>query len=321
MLRCKLDQPIQKDWEKKREREREREREINKTYKGRIHAKNLEMLTGPCYLFEAYCNPITEYLLKVFLLSSCSAKFAATETHRERDTHTHKHTQRGRDCGCWNPKGVGDKTVEWRKECLLRVAIPPEEGDGRDKRKQYQGDGNPTLLACCLFESIVCHLERGNVVEFVGRVWCGCCISSSSSSPKIPACGLGSGFKHILQVLAVIPTIVASCTGAGFFHHHHGRCKQHFFSSFHCIQLAHEIGDLFLYVYVRIDVGKGNRIISTAARICCWERWWEFRVLLNLCHPCIVVPFSLVFLQTFLSTDPKSSAQASCPQQQQQQQQ
>jgi hypothetical protein len=40
------------------EEEREREREINKTYKGRIHAKNLEMLTGPCYLFEAYCNPL-----------------------------------------------------------------------------------------------------------------------------------------------------------------------------------------------------------------------------------------------------------------------
>jgi hypothetical protein len=87
MLQCKLDQPTQKDWEKKRER-----REINKTYKGRIRAKNLEMLTGPCCLFEAYCNPITEYLLKVFLLSSCSAKFAETETdrQRERDTHTHR---------------------------------------------------------------------------------------------------------------------------------------------------------------------------------------------------------------------------------------
>ncbi len=74
------------------------------------------MLTGPCYLFEAYCNPITEYLLKVFLSSSCSAKFAETETETE------THTQRGGDCGCWNPKGVGDKTVEWRLECLLRVA-------------------------------------------------------------------------------------------------------------------------------------------------------------------------------------------------------
>jgi hypothetical protein len=50
------------------------------------------MLTGPSYLFGAYCNPITEYLLKVFLLSSCSAKFAETETQRERerDTHTHR---------------------------------------------------------------------------------------------------------------------------------------------------------------------------------------------------------------------------------------
>jgi hypothetical protein len=122
MLQCKLDRPNQKDWEKKRERETE----INKTYKGRIHAKNLEMLTGPCYLFEAYCNPITEYLLKVFLLSSCSAKFAETETQRERErethTHTHTHTQRGGDCGCWNPKGVEDKIVEWRLKCLLRVA-------------------------------------------------------------------------------------------------------------------------------------------------------------------------------------------------------
>jgi hypothetical protein len=87
------------------EREREREREINKTNKRRIHAKNLQMLTGPCYLFEAYCNPITEYLLKVFLLSSCSAKFAETQRHRERErererdthTHTHTHTHRGGD--------------------------------------------------------------------------------------------------------------------------------------------------------------------------------------------------------------------------------
>jgi hypothetical protein len=89
-IKCKLDQPAQKDWEKKRERERERE--INKTNKRRIHAKNLQMLTGPCYLFEAYCNPITEYLLKVFLLSSCSAKFAETQRHRERERETHTHT-------------------------------------------------------------------------------------------------------------------------------------------------------------------------------------------------------------------------------------
>jgi hypothetical protein len=74
------------------EEEREREREINKTNKRRIHAKNLQMLTGPCYLFEAYCNPITEYLLKVFLLGSCSAKFAETQRHRERERHTHTHT-------------------------------------------------------------------------------------------------------------------------------------------------------------------------------------------------------------------------------------
>jgi len=79
------------------EEEREREREINKTNKRRIHAKNLQMLTGPCYLFEAYCNPITEYLLKVFLLGSCSAKFAETQRHRERERDTHTHTQRGGD--------------------------------------------------------------------------------------------------------------------------------------------------------------------------------------------------------------------------------
>jgi hypothetical protein len=91
-IKCKLDQPVQKVWEKK-----EREREINKTNKRRIHAKNLQMLTGPCYLFEAYCNPITEYLLKVFLLGSCSAKFAETQRHRERERDTHTHTQRGGD--------------------------------------------------------------------------------------------------------------------------------------------------------------------------------------------------------------------------------
>jgi hypothetical protein len=106
------------------------------------------------------------------------------------------------------------------------------------RKVTYQRDGDATLLACGLFESVVCHLERGDVIELVvGR--------RGRGDLCIPIPARFGWRQQSLRELSI--TIFIRVFGQFVSEHE-------LLSALIGIQLLHELADLLLHINVLVDL-------------------------------------------------------------------